>query len=68
MLLAYYFPDLERLGEKLCWIMIPSLTQFLVRLFLTLFSSFFVKNLENSLKLRWRLAFHCSCDENPNQD
>jgi hypothetical protein len=68
MLLAYYFPDLERLGEKLCWIMVSSLTQFSVRLFWTLFSSFSVKNLENSLKLRQRLVFHSSCDENPNQD
>lgn len=68
MLLAYYFPDLERLGEKLCWVMFSSLTQFSVRLFWPLFSSFSVKNLESSLKLRQRLVFHSSCDENSNQD
>ena len=32
MLLAYYFPDLVRLGEKIYWIMVSSLTLFSVRL------------------------------------
>ena len=51
MFLAYYSPDLVRSGEKICWAMFSPLTQFSVRLFSTLFSSFFVKNLEKSLKL-----------------
>jgi hypothetical protein len=37
MLLADYSPDLVRSGEKIYWVMVSSLTQFLVRLFLTLF-------------------------------
>jgi hypothetical protein len=48
MLLAYYFPDLARSGHK--GILDNGFN--LNPVFCSSFSSFFVKNLENSLKLR----------------
>jgi hypothetical protein len=69
MLLVYYFPDLARSGHKGILDNGFNLNPvFGSAVFCSSFSSFFVKNLENSLKLRQRLAFYSSCDENPNQE